>query len=86
MKFLPLLSILFLATPSQAITWKEFWEPFNDGHHHHHYYRPQPRPRYHHYQDEICTKKVYREEYIPGDIHRPGYVRKWRDSFRVPCD
>jgi len=74
--------VLFsLSSPAQAITWKEFWEPFSHGYHHYH---PTPR-RHYHREDEICTKETYREEYIPGDIHRPGYVRRYRDRYRVPC-
>jgi hypothetical protein len=33
----------------------------------------------------ICTKFVYREQYIPGNHWRPGYVRHWRERVRVPC-
>lgn len=62
------------ATPAQAITWKEFWEPFKDGHHHHHvhrevhhYHHPAPRRR-------RCRYKVRRERYIPGDYYHEGYT------------
>ena len=32
-----------------------------------------------------CTRKEYREEYVPGTSHRPGYVRTWHDEVEVPC-
>jgi len=79
-RILPLIILISFSSPAQAITWKEFWEPFRGDHHH--YYRPRPHYRG---ESEICTKEVYKEEYVPGDIYRPGYVRRWRDSFRVPC-
>jgi len=41
--------LTLLAAPANAITWKEFWEPF-DGNQAHHHYHPRPRrpkPHYH---------------------------------------
>lgn len=69
MKYLILL-LSFITLPASAITWNEFWEPF-DGR----VYYKQP----------ICTKVVYREEYIPGNRWNPGYVRHWKERVRVPC-
>ena len=33
-----------------------------------------------------CTRKEYREEYIPGTANRPGYVKSWHDTIEVPCN
>lgn len=33
-----------------------------------------------------CTRKEYREEYIPGTAHSPGYVKTWHDTIEVPCN
>jgi len=33
-----------------------------------------------------CTRKEYREEYIPGTANRPGYVKNWHDTVEVPCN
>lgn len=33
-----------------------------------------------------CYKEVWREEYVPGNIHRRGYVRRWKDVRRIPCN
>jgi len=33
-----------------------------------------------------CTRKEYREEYIPGTSYRPGYVKSWHDEVEVPCN
>ena len=32
-----------------------------------------------------CFEEVYREEYIPGTVQRPGRVRTWIDQVEVPC-
>ena len=69
------LSTLLISTPVQAITWGEFWEPFthNDSHHHYHY---------HH---EMCTERIVREQYIPGNRWRSGFVRTWTEWITIPC-
>ena len=33
-----------------------------------------------------CTRKEYREEYVPGTANRPGYVNSWHDTIEVPCN
>jgi len=79
MKFLPFLLLPFLSLPAQAITWKEFWEPFRVERHHHYY------PRHIRYTP-MCNVRVYHEEYIPGNRYRSGYVRTWTEWERVPCE
>jgi hypothetical protein len=70
MKYLfPLL--LLIPFPAQAITWEEFWRPLP--------YRQE------YYHVPMCTRFVYREQYVPGDQWNPGYVRRWTDRVRVPC-
>ena len=32
-----------------------------------------------------CFEEVYREEYIPGTMNRPGTVRRWTEQKEVPC-
>ncbi len=32
-----------------------------------------------------CFREVYREEYIPGTMDRPGRVRRWTEQREVPC-
>ena len=73
MKLLPILFLTLLPIPVQAITWKEFWEPFR-----------YERPYYRNYR--VCTERVYYEEYVPGNRWRPGYVRTWSELVTVPCD
>ena len=78
------LAALTLATPAQALTWHEFWEPFDDDHvhveHHHHYHRPRPR---------MCTKRVHKTRYIPGhyrgDVWIYGHWSVRERRKRVPC-
>ena len=85
MKFLPLLSLLVFATPSYAITWKEFWEPFKSNSWYENNYYNYPVYRRPTRSFERCQREVYREEYVPGDLYSPGYVRRWRDVQDIPC-
>ena len=32
-----------------------------------------------------CFKEVYREQYHPGTMNRPGRVRRWTEQKEVPC-
>ena len=32
-----------------------------------------------------CTRKEYREEYVPGTARNPGYINSWYDTVEVPC-
>ncbi len=32
-----------------------------------------------------CCKEVYREEYTPGTVNSPGYVRRWTETQEVSC-
>ena len=33
-----------------------------------------------------CFKTEYREEYVPGSMDSPGYVKSWNETLEVPCD
>jgi len=35
---------------------------------------------------QTCIKKVYREEYVPGTVDNPGYVKQYYDEVKVPCE
>ena len=37
-------------------------------------------------QEEKCYKREYREEYIPGTMRNPGYVKRYNKRVRVPCE
>lgn len=37
-------------------------------------------------RQEKCFKKEYREEYIPGTMNNPGYVRSYQNRVQVPCE
>ena len=38
------------------------------------------------YKDnQKCYAKLYREKYIQGTFKKPGYVRKWHETIRIPC-
>jgi len=76
MKFLTILFLTLTPMSAQAITWKEFWEPFRSERHYH--YHPRYIP--------MCDVKVYREEYVPGNRWNRGYVRTWTEWERVPCE
>ena len=32
-----------------------------------------------------CFKTEYREEYVPGTLDNPGYVKSWNETLEVPC-
>jgi uncharacterized protein YcfJ len=34
---------------------------------------------------KTCIRTEYREEYIPGTLVNPGYVRSWNETVEVPC-
>lgn len=36
-------------------------------------------------RERDCFKEIYREEYIPGTRERPGRVRRWTETKRIPC-
>jgi hypothetical protein len=75
MKFFPLLFLAFIPTPVQSITWNEFWQPFTHNH-----------VRYERSYVPMCNKKVYREQYVPGNYWRSGYVKRWTEIVKVPCN
>ena len=37
-------------------------------------------------EQEKCYKREYREEYIPGTMKNPGYVKRYNKKVRVPCE
>ena len=37
-------------------------------------------------EQEKCFKREYREEYIPGTMSNPGYVKRYNKRVRVPCE
>ena len=32
-----------------------------------------------------CFKEVYREEYTPGTVNSPGYIRSWTETVEIEC-
>lgn len=76
MKLLLILFLPFITLPAQAITWKEFWEPFT-------YERPYYRTWGY---VPMCRKRIFHEEYVPPNPWRSGYVNRWTETVRVPCD
>lgn len=37
-------------------------------------------------QKQKCYAKLYREKYIQGNIKKPGYVRMYDETIRIPCE
>ena len=33
-----------------------------------------------------CYKSEYREEYVPGTVDNPGYIKSWNETIEVPCN
>ena len=36
-------------------------------------------------EDRTCYKTEYREEYVPGTLENPGYIRTYNETVEVPC-
>ena len=36
-------------------------------------------------EDRNCYKTEYREEYVPGTLENPGYIRTYNETVEVPC-
>jgi len=79
-----------VASPAQAVTWGEFWEPFRGNHHHH-------VEHHHHYEaPRKCKREVKIREWVPGYYdgsytheggphYIPGRYRTRRHVRWVPC-
>lgn len=67
---------LLIATPAKAITWNEFWEPFNE--------QPQ-KSTYPKRVNVVCKKEIYYEQYIQANSYSPGYIKRWVDIKQIPC-
>ena len=37
-------------------------------------------------EQEKCYRREYREEYVPGTMNNPGYVRRYNKKVRVACE
>ena len=37
-------------------------------------------------EQEKCFRREYREEYVPGTMSSPGYVKSYKKRVRVPCE
>ena len=72
-------ALVGFASPAQAITWGEFWEPFTDNHHghveHHHHHYGRPRPR------KTCYVTEWKERWS----YELGSYQRWRNVYPVPC-
>ena len=87
-----LLASLTVAPAAEALTWKEFWEPFVEygNHYNHHTHRYYPPHRYEGprrcMEERIIKEKVW----VPGTWLSPtyfsdGYVEHRSRIITVPC-
>lgn len=76
MKYLTFLFIIFIASPSYAVTWNQFWRPFRNGGYYTNYY-----PRYY----GNCRREVFREEVVSGEGRMEPYVRTFKEVEYYPC-
>ena len=69
------LAALSFATPANALTWAEFWEPFVEySNHHHHSY-----DRGYHYNEDSCLPVHYDYYYyVPGYYNGRHYVKGYK--------
>jgi len=79
---LSLLAALALPTSAEALTWKEFWEPFVEEQHTHHYHHRPRKPR-------SCQVLVHRKIWVPGywtgSYYREGWWERRTRTKWVPC-
>ena len=80
---LSLLAALALPTSAEALTWKEFWEPFTEEEHVHHYHYRRRRPR-------TCQVMVHKKVWVSGywaskHHYRDGYYERRTKLKWVPC-
>ena len=38
------------------------------------------------YEEKHCFRNVYKEKYIKGNSHNPGYVASWEERINIPCN
>ena len=53
-----------------------------------HYFASRPHvysQRQFSYSEPECFRNEYKEEYVPGSRHSPGYVKSYRDRVKIPC-
>ncbi len=87
MKRLLLLPLLLFAAPvrADALTWKEFWEPFQESYHHGHAHRPDPYWRdwqydhHHRPRRRKCEVIVTKKYWVPG--HYLGRSNAWIPGY-----
>lgn len=36
-------------------------------------------------EGDTCFKRIYKEEYIPGNSLKPGYVQSWQEDIIISC-
>ena len=46
---------------------------------------PAAANHWHHSYSEQCYRFEIREEYVPGNYYRPGYVTRRKVRVRIPC-
>ena len=76
MKIIRYSLILLSIPPANALTWKEFWEPFIENSQN--YSRIKNRT-------ETCFKVIRFEEYVPGNEWTSGYVLHRREEHSIIC-
>ena len=85
------LPLLLLAAPvrAEALTWKEFWEPFVESYHHGHdhggghwrdwrYDHHHPHPHYGPYRRR-CEVTITKKYWVPG--HSLGHGNTWIPGY-----
>lgn len=82
MKFLPLLFVILMPLPSQALTWGDLLNSYKNRTPYMQPQRVYDRGRF----VALCNLRVLREEYIPANGSTPGYVKRWEEFVKVPCN
>ena len=82
MKFIPL-ALLLLSSPAMAGGPRIPYRSTGDYSNYKAYRDYESNKGY--ASENICYRNEYREEYVPGNSKRPGYVTSYRERVEVPC-
>ena len=75
--------VLMISSPANAITWREFWEPFTESHSHHTHYVPRGHSHCHNHYDRGYSHCHWHNHDSHGHGHHGGhrYDRHYYEGY-----
>ena len=37
-------------------------------------------------RSQVCSKQIYKEQYVRGNRFNKGYVKSWTENIDIPCN